>query len=100
MNEIEFVHPFNKERKTLPVETIAKTYVAVRWGQSGIYDLNLAKNVLTARSVKAQRKGRCHWQAVDIQAVRDMVRIHLEKQDIKEMVREQRLAHEASMPGK
>jgi hypothetical protein len=61
------------DRRSVPVEHIANTYVSVRWGQSGIYDLNLAKNVLTARSQKAQRKGKAHWKAEDIHAVRKMV---------------------------
>ncbi len=60
------------ERKELPVEFVAQsmTYLSIRWGQSGIYDLNLAKNVLTARSQKAQRKGRPHWRAENIELVR------------------------------
>ncbi len=62
------------ERKTVEVEYVppSGTYLSIRWGQSGIYDLNLAKNVLTARSQKAQRKGKAHWSAEDINAVRKM----------------------------
>ena len=96
---IEFVHPFTKERKTLPVESIANTYVSIRWGQSGIYDLNLAKNILTARSTKAQRKGRCHWQAVNIAAVRAMVHEHINRNDTKAEISKQLLVHVATMPG-
>jgi hypothetical protein len=65
------------ERRTVPVEYVASTFVAIRWGQSGIYDLNLAVNTLTARSLKARRKGKAHWQAEDIEAVRKMVRDYL-----------------------
>lgn len=69
------------ERKSVPVEYVAPslTYISIRWGQSGIYDLNLAKNVLTARSAKAQRKGKAYWVAEDINAVRKMAREYLEE---------------------
>jgi hypothetical protein len=69
------------ERKTLPVEYVAPTlsYLSIRWGQSGVYDLNLATNVLRARSAKAQRKGKPHWTAEDIDAVRKMARNYLDE---------------------
>lgn len=69
------------ERKTFIVEFVAATYVSIRWGQSGIYDLNLAKNCLTARSQKAQRKGKAHWEAEDIHAVRKMVKLYIAERD-------------------
>lgn len=67
------------ERKTLEVEYVAPnaSYLSVRWGQSGIYDLNLLRNVLTARSAKAQARGKAYWAAEDIDAVRKMARDHL-----------------------
>ena len=67
------------ERKTLEVEYVAPnaSYLSIRWGQSGIYDLNLLRNVLTARSQKAQARGKAYWSAEDIDAVRKMARDHL-----------------------
>ena len=95
---IELMHPFNKERMTVPVELITPTFVSIRWGQSGLYDLHIKTNTLVARSHSARRKGRCHWMAVDIALVRNMVRIHVEKADIRDIVRNQREHHEATMP--
>jgi hypothetical protein len=69
------------ELKTLPVEYVTKTYISLRWGQSGIYDLNLAKNTLTARSQKAQRKGKAHWMAENIHKVRCDVRDYFKSLD-------------------
>lgn len=98
MNEIEFIHPYNKESIKLPVILITRTYVSVRWNLSGIYDLNLLKNVLTARSAAARRRNPCLFTAVDIQKVRDAVKVYFDKQDLKERVRLEREKHEASMP--
>lgn len=74
---VVLVHIMNRERVTMPVEHIANTYISIRWGQSGIYDLNLKDNKLTARSQKAQRKGKALWQAEDIAAVRHMTAKYL-----------------------
>lgn len=75
---VEIEHLFNKERRTFPVEFVAHTYVAIRWGMNGVYDINLAKNSVMARSVKAQRRGRCHWRVVDIDALRANVRAYFD----------------------
>lgn len=71
MLEVTLIH-VGGDFKTLPVEHISPnlSYLSVRWGQSGVYDLNLKNNVLTARSQKTQRKGKCHWKAADIDLVR------------------------------
>lgn len=68
------------ELKTVSVEHVSPslTYVSIRWGQSGVYDLNLGANKLTARSQKAQRKGKAHWAANDIEAVRKAAREYLD----------------------
>ncbi len=95
---IVLIHAFNKERHVVPVDSVAKTYVSVRWGQSGVYDLNLKDNVLTARSQKAQRKGKAHWAAEDIVAVRKMVKDHFDGKDKKAETRANMAKHEASMP--
>jgi hypothetical protein len=96
ITHIELIHP-NGERQTLPVELITKTYISVRWGMNGTYDLNLLKNVLTARSAKTRRRNKCLWRYVNIVALRERVNIHFDKeyeknqQDIRD--------HNASMPG-
>jgi len=95
---IVLIHLFNKERKTFHVELVTNTYVAIRWGQSGVYDLNLAKNVLTARSQKAQRKGKALWQAEDIHAVRKLVADYMKGRDPIDESRKAAEAHIARMP--
>lgn len=95
---IELQHQYTKERVTMPVEDIARTYVAIRWNLSGIYDLNLLENKLTARSAAARRRNPCLWTAVDIKAVREAVKVHMAKQDLKGIVRADTVRHNASMP--
>ena len=73
MKRISITHIWTKETVSLEVETVTASYVALRWPLQGVYDLNLSKNVLTARSLKAQRKGKPLWIASDIDAVRKMV---------------------------
>ena len=92
---VELVH-IGGERKHVPIELITDTYIAIRWGQSGIYDLNLKSNVLTARSQKAQRKGKPHWSAYDIDAVRQMVKDcrHPKTENVIEVMKR----HQESMP--
>ena len=92
---VEVMHP-NGERRTLPVEAIAATYVSVRWGMSGFYDLNLRVNALTARSVKARTKGSCAWTAVDILAVREMVGSYFDRE--REARKREMIQHAVSMP--
>lgn len=99
MKELELIHPFNKERKTLPVVLITRKIVSIQWGLSGVYDLNLKENRLTARNVASRRKGPCHWMAVDIVAVRAAVIVYCDKEDIQSVVRRQSEVHNASMPG-
>ena len=70
------------ERRTVPVEYVAPnlTYLTIRWGLAGLYDLNLSVNVLTPRSAVGQSKGKAKWykkdkplwRAEDIAAVRKM----------------------------
>lgn len=70
------------ERKTVPVEYVSPNlaYLTIRWELAGLYDLNLAVNVLTACSAQAQTKGKAkwykkskpQWRAEDISAVRKM----------------------------
>lgn len=98
LETIEVIHPWSKEKRTVHVESISKTYISIRWAQSGIYDLNLLKNVLTARSLKARNRASCLWHAVDIVHVREAVAIHFRKLDVKGVVKEESIAHAASMP--
>jgi hypothetical protein len=96
---IRLIHPWSHEIKDVDVIAVMKTYVSIKWPMSGIYDLNLARNILTARSIKARNKGRCLWQAEDIAKVRTDVENHLRKFDLKALVNEQRAVHDANMPG-
>lgn len=89
--------------RTLTVQYVAPslTYLSLRWGQSGIYDLNLAKNVLTARSQKAQRKGKTHWCALDIGLVRKLAANYIREQNggkAKEEIDKSIKKHQESMP--
>jgi len=92
---VELLHP-NGERRTFPVEAIASSYVSIRWGMSGVYDLNLKSNVLTARSSSAQRKGKCLWRAADIVEVHAMVIRYFDKERIARQAEITR--HAVSMP--
>jgi hypothetical protein len=75
------------ERKTVPVEYISPnlTYITIRWDMAGLYDLNLAVNVLTPRNATVQAKGKAkwykkgkpQWKAEDIAAVRKMASDHI-----------------------
>jgi hypothetical protein len=77
----------NGERKTVPVEYVTPnlSYLTIRWDLAGIYDLNLAVNVLTPRSAPGQAKGKAkwykkdkpQWKAEDIAAVRKMASDYL-----------------------
>lgn len=98
--EIVLVHHWTREERTVPVETVTRTYVSIRWGQSGTYDLNLAKNTLTARSQKAQRKGKPLWQAADIDFVRRKVAIYMAGIDKDADTLARMKLHEANMPGR
>lgn len=59
-------HP-NGERKTVMVEFVSvnASYVTFRWDLAGLYDLNLAVNVMTPRSAQAQSKGKAKWHKKD-----------------------------------
>jgi hypothetical protein len=82
--EIVFVHP-NGEKRTLPVEYIAPSgsYLVVRWGAAGTYDLNLSKNILIPSDCKTLLRGRNKakwykkgaplWKAENIEEVRRQV---------------------------
>jgi hypothetical protein len=92
------------EVKTLPIEHIAAngSYLSIRWGQSGIYDLNLRRNVLTARSQKAQRKGSPLWSAPNIDEVRTAIAAYLkEKADAeRKNLAKSIVRHAETMPGR
>jgi hypothetical protein len=103
---IVLVHVTTGERRVVYVESVARTYLSIRWGQAGIYDLNLAANVLTPRSCQTQAKGKAKWykkdkplwKAEDIHAVRKMVEVEMRGEDLAELTRVAMAKHEASMP--
>lgn len=97
---VTLVHEWTREEREVPVETVTKTFVSIRWGQSGTYDLNLARNTLTARSQKAQRKGKPLWTAKDIDAVRRKVAVHMAGVDKEADTLARMRLHEANMPGR
>lgn len=79
--DVTLVH-IGGERKVMAVESVAPNggSLAVYWGLSGFYDLNLRTNWLTSRSAAARRKAECYWRADDILAVRKAVTEYLEGQ--------------------
>lgn len=88
-------------QETMPIETILPHSVSIRWRQSGIYDLNLANNILIARSTKARIKGKgqAHWwSALDIEQVRHWVWEHFNP--VADLTERERMyqKHVANMP--
>lgn len=86
--------------KTMDAVYISREIVSVYWPLSGFYDLDLEKNVLKARSIKARRKGSCLWKAAHIERVRTDVESHFgekAKVDAAKMAYER---HVATMPNK
>jgi len=85
--DLVVIHP-NGDRRTLPVEYIAPSgsYLVVRWGAAGTYDLNLSKNTLAPSDCKTIPRGRDKakwyrksapvWKAEDIGYVRKRVEEH------------------------
>jgi len=73
--QIELIHP-GGERKTLPIESYFPTFVSVRWGLNGLYDIRLKENIMIARSIRARMRNRCYWKVVDIEALRKHVAEH------------------------
>jgi hypothetical protein len=84
---ITVIHP-NGDKRTLPVEYIAPSgsYLVVRWGAAGTYDLNLSKNTLAPSDCKTIPRGRDKakwyrksapvWRAENIEEVRRLVAEH------------------------
>jgi hypothetical protein len=84
---ITVIHP-NGDKRTLPVEYIAPSgsYIVVRWGAAGTYDLNLSKNTLAPSDCKTIPRGRDKakwyrksaplWRAENIEEVRKLVAEH------------------------
>lgn len=74
--EITLAHP-NGETRLVPVESILRQgrTLVVRWGQAGLYELDLDFNRLQALSAAARRKHPLNmWKAEDIALVRKTVR--------------------------
>ncbi len=105
---ITLIHP-NGELRIVPVEYVCDTYVTVRWGGAGVYDLNLLRNVLTPRTGETQPNGKGRakwykkdapkWKAQDIEMVRAMVKERLGKGAEEREARAAKERHECSMPG-
>jgi hypothetical protein len=97
ISSVELIHP-GGETKTLPVETIFPTYISVRWGLNGLYDIHLKDNVMIARSLRARRKGKCYWKVKDIDALRKSVDEHYKDAD-KRQADFAFVRHNNTMPG-
>lgn len=94
--DVALIHPCG-ETRILPVESIQRSYITIRWGMSGHYDIDLRTNVMRAHSVKARRRNPCLWRASDIESVRSYVREQF--RDITEEERtESYTKHAANMP--
>jgi hypothetical protein len=101
---IVLIHP-NGEGRTVPVEHVTETYVTIRWGLAGIYDLNLKDNTLTPRSRMGQTKGKAkwykkenpEWRAANIETVRAMAREYL-RGEAEQKSREAMDRHLRTMP--
>ena len=94
---VVLVHGGTRETRSVPIEYICRTYLSVRWGMSGIYDLNLRDNVLTARSAKSRNKGGSAmkwWRAEGITGIRERVRIFCDGEDKRESIRRMSEQHE------
>ena len=101
LTSITVVHPWTKERRSLPVETVTRTTVTLRWGIAGLYQLDLRTNQLTPRSPSAKRraKGKACWEADDIESVRYAVKVHVDGEDKKAETARLAKAHYEAMPG-
>ena len=91
-------HLWTRETQDVPVESVERESIVLRWGMSGLYDLDLRANTIRARSAGARRKGPCLWQAKDIEKVRAVWREKFkQKEDDECKARMEK--HAASMPG-
>ena len=98
---IALVHATTKERVSLVVETIASPIVTVRWGASGLYELDTRTNTVRAYSQKTRRahqRGALLWSAEDIEGVRRALKIATDGEDRSAITAKQSAAHHASMP--
>lgn len=95
-------HPWTKETAELVIDAVTETVVTVWWPGCGLYEIDLRTGEVTARSKTAKRraKGRQHWQARDLQELRDRVRIHIDGFDRRAETRRLMAEHEKKMPGK
>jgi hypothetical protein len=97
MFSVTLVHHWTREEKTFTVEVVTNTYVTIRWGLSGLYDLHLRKNELRARNPKAHRRhGLPLWSAKDIHEVRRLVALH--NADIDSRIESRIERHQRTMP--
>lgn len=99
IGDVELIYPLNGETKKVPIEAVFPTFVAIRWGMSGVYDIHLKDNIMIARSIRARRKGKCIWKVKDIDELRKRVAEHFSAVD-KEQLDFSIAKHNETMPGK
>lgn len=94
--DVELVHPCG-ERKRLPVESIFRRYITVRWSLSGLYEIDVRTGKMRSQSATARRRHDCLWVAVNPESVRALVREHFgdSKEDERERSYQQ---HRENMP--
>ena len=72
MSNIEIMHPCG-ERRIFLIESIHRNCVTIRWGMSGLYEIDLKTGKMRAKNIKSRRKGDCLWFATNIEVIRNIV---------------------------
>lgn len=75
--KLTLIHP-GGESKEVETESISHTYVSIRWGQSGLYNIMLKTNEMVACNLKVRRRAQCLWKVVDIEKLRSEVKTHFD----------------------
>lgn len=70
-------HVGTKERHVLPVESFNRGCIFVRWGLSGMYEVNIVNNYIRSCNESARRRNGPSamkvWRIVDIEVLRKAV---------------------------
>lgn len=93
--KLTFEHPWTREVMSFDAAAVTDTFVAVRWGMAGYYDIDLRTGKVKARTKK---RGRFLWVlTTKIADIRDAVaKLHGRGLDD---AAQRALVHTLSMPG-
>lgn len=92
-------HEGTHEIVRLPVEGVTRKLILVRWGMSGLYEIDIKTAQIRACSIAARRKGSMvQWHVRDMLNLRQAVRVHLDGEDRRKIADRLRAEHEARMP--